>query len=93
MSSSSCLRMANGRSKVTRVAIPSAKVSHRSPTTREAPFQDRAKASARSACTPMTFARLPSPVRVIAQPQAPLPPPIGTRMTSVSGCASKISSP
>ena len=84
--------MPNGRSKVTRVAIPSAKVSAFSPTTRDPLFHDRAKASARSACTPITLARLPRPVRTMPQPHAPLPPPIGTRMTSVSGCSSKISS-
>src|SRR5207248_11140359 len=44
------------------------------------------------ACTPMTFARLPSAVRTIEQPHAPLPPPIGTTMTSTSGNCSKSSS-
>src|SRR5919198_1287522 len=50
---------------------------------------ERANASAFCACTPMTFARLPRPLRTIEQPHAPLPPPIGTRMTSTSGICSR----
>ena len=80
------------RSNVTRVAMPSAKVAARSPTTRVPDRHDRANALDPSACTPITSARLPSPVRTIEQPQALLPPPIGTSTTSMSGCSSNISS-
>ena len=80
------------RSNVTRVAMPSANVSALSPSTRVPLRHERVNASARSACTPITFAPLPRPLRTIAQPHAPLPPPIGTRITSASGNSSKISS-
>lgn len=92
MSSSSRRRMSNVRSNVTRVAMPSANVAALSPTTRTPLFHDRVNASARAACTPMILAWLPMPLRTIEQPQAPLPPPIGTRMTSLVGRSSKISS-
>jgi len=85
-------RMPKGRSKVTRVAMPSAKVSAESPTTRPGPRHERANASARSACTPMMSAFAPSPSRTVTRPLAPLPPPIGTNTASASGSASKISS-
>src|SRR5262245_21079740 len=64
--------MPKGRSKVTRVAMPSAKVSAVSATTRVWSRQERVNASARAACTPITLAWLRSAVRTMPQPLARL---------------------
>jgi hypothetical protein len=73
--------------------MPSAKVAMGPPVTRSPVRHERANASAPAAWTPITFARLPENVRARQQPQAPLPPPIGTMITSVSGSCSRISRP
>ena len=85
MSSSSRWRMPNVRSKVTRVAMPSANVSALSPTTRVDPRHDRANASAFDAWTPMTFAAESGPHDRLAARSAPPADRDGLRRARAGG--------
>ncbi len=74
-----------------RVANPSASVSIRSSTRRRS-CHERYAVGAASDWTPITCASGLTAFATMHAPAAPLPPPIGTMITSMPGCSSRISS-